>query len=187
MWIMSAASFLSNPSSRSRSITSRTEAPRLSMYEVMAGSQSPTTQLSPAPFDDSRESMRNGGLPISAGTPDTMRRLVPCLNFSIGASVISRPSSITATQSQTRSSSWTRWLEMKIVAPRSDTYVTSALRMSRRTTGSRPSVGSSRTSRSPHCDSASRIMTFAFCPLERRPKTRLPSRSKRSTSSAVPA
>src|SRR5881396_832871 len=99
-----------NPSSRSRSITSRTDAPTPSKYDVMPGSQSLTTQFSPAPppFVDSRVRTRNGGLTISAGAPITTRRLVPCLSFSIGASVISRPSSITATQSQTRSSSCTR-------------------------------------------------------------------------------
>src|SRR5258705_444510 len=124
-----------NPSSRSRSITSRTDARTASKYEVMPGSQSPTTQFAPAPpppFADSRVRTRNGGLTISAGASMTTRRLVPCLSFSIGASVIRRPLSMTAIQSHTRSSSCTRWLEMKIVAPRSDTYVTSALRMSRR-------------------------------------------------------
>src|SRR5204862_5358802 len=92
-----------NPSSRSRSITSRTDAPTPSKYDVMPGSQSPTTQFSPAPppFVDSRVRTRNGGLTISAGAPITTRRLVPCLSLSIGASVISRPSSITATQSPT--------------------------------------------------------------------------------------
>src|SRR5438477_7575748 len=176
-----------NPSSRSRSITSRTDAPKFSRYVVISGSQLPTTQCSPAPFDDSRVSSWNGGLPISAGAPVTTSRLVPCLSFSMGDSVISRPLSMTATQSHTRSSSCTRWLEMKIVAPRSETYVSSALRMSRRTTGSSPSVGSSSTSSSPHCASASRIMSFAFWPFERRPNNRAASSSKRSTNSAARA
>src|SRR5437867_10960033 len=112
-----------NPSSRSRSITSRTDAPTPSKYDVIPGSQSPTTQFSPAPppFPDSRARTRNGGLTTSLGAPRTMSRLVPCLSFSIGASVTNRPSSMTATQSHTRSSSCTRWLEIKIVAPRSDT------------------------------------------------------------------
>src|SRR6266567_8045655 len=84
-----------NPSSRSRSITSRTDAPTVSKYDVMAGSQSPTTQFSPAPapFADSRVRTRTGASKISAGASITTSRLVPRLSFSIGASVLRRPSS----------------------------------------------------------------------------------------------
>src|SRR6058998_1639865 len=53
--------------------------------------------------------------------PATRSRLIPFLKRSIGTSVTSRPLSMTPIQSQKRSSSWTRWLEMKTVACRCET------------------------------------------------------------------
>lgn len=124
-----------------------------------------TPHSSSVPAVADRPSSVNGAAGSTGGAPETRSRLMPLRKVFIGISATRLPPSITPTQSQMRSCSCTRWLLTSTVAPRADTYSTSAPSTSRRTTGSSPSVGSSSTSNSGLVDSARSIISLPDSPL----------------------
>ena len=74
-----------------------------------------------SPCSAQRSRMTKGVSPGRSGASATRMRLMPFLKLCMGSSATSCPLSMTPTQSQMRSSSCTRWLEMKTVALVSDT------------------------------------------------------------------